>query len=219
MLQDVVGHALLLGVVWYGGLGFPGLMLVLALESFVIHLLSIAVYRERGLLRHLRDLLVSIGLLGALLGFLGAVYLIALDQVEGYDGSLDWRDLLRFDPDALAWAAAWACGHLALMLVASLLATRPREAWSRLSLMQSGVSYVLQFLLLLAVPFLGAFAVGVARSVDPEVEPGLAIAAGAVALRLLVALGFGLLPDSAVRDMADDPYGEGRQSRSRPSAT
>lgn len=72
VVQELVSHALLLGFAWYGGLGYLGIVLVFIAEALLIISLSIVLFPQRGLRRHLLDMVKAAGLSAFLLFFLVA---------------------------------------------------------------------------------------------------------------------------------------------------
>jgi hypothetical protein len=206
VVQEVVAHAALLAVAWFSGLGYIGTVLVLALELVLVNLLSTVVFPERGVLKHLRDLLLFVPLVAFLLMFVLLTYGAAMEsELEGAaaDGPFG---LLRFDAELLRWTATFTAVHLGAMLAYALTRPQPRLAWARMALMQSAVTFIAIFLLVFAAVFLGPFAIRGARVLWPDTPGDHVLSALAVLIRFAIALVMSRMPEDEIEKIARDPY-------------
>jgi hypothetical protein len=207
VLQELVSHTALYAVAWYGGLGYIGLLLMLALELVVVNLLSTVVYPERGVLRHLRDLVLFLPLMAFLLFFVLVTYGVARkDELVGAAADSPFG-LLQLDLDLLRWTAIYTVLHLGAMLVYARTRPQPRLEWARLALTLGAVTFIAIFVLIFVVAFLGAPAVEAVRWLVGTDVPGDRVLC---AIAVLVRLGFALLmsrmPEHDLKQIAAQPY-------------
>jgi hypothetical protein len=201
-LQEIASHAVLLAMAWFGGLGYLGTILVLVAEPLIVIGLSIFLYPQRGLRRHLWDLIKSCALMGFLLVFIVATYAAAHDN----SGGTDPRSLIQLEWSLLGWALGYSGLHLLGMLVHARTQPNPRKVWARLALTQGAVTFIALFLTIFAVAFIGTWLAPMVKQRWPQVQVGDVL----VLLAVLVRLGFALLmsrmPEDELDKIASNPY-------------
>lgn len=206
VLQEAVAHALLVAMAWYVGFGYLGVILVFVAELLLVSLLSTLMFPERGLWRHLRDLLKMTALLLFLLAFVFVTYGVAVEGDSGEAGMAGVRALSGVDRVQMLWGLGFSAAHLSAMLLYARSRPQPRKEWARLALMQNAATFVALFCLIFVVAFLGPFIVGAVRLVAPEVAGDSVL----VLLAALVRFGFALLvsrmPDKDLDEVAAKPY-------------
>lgn len=206
VLQETVSHGLLAAMAWFAGFGYLGVILILCAELLIVNLLSTVVFRERGVWRHLGDLLKFAALMVFLLFFVVVTYGVALEGDSGDAGKVGLAALMGVDRDLIYWGLAFSAAHLTALLLYARSRPQPRKEWAKLALMQSATTFVAMFCLIFVVAFLGPFAVGGARLVSPEVSGDAVL----VLLAVLVRFGFALLvsrmPDKDLDQIAAKPY-------------
>ena len=203
VLRELVSHALLLAFAWYGGLGYFGTVLVLAAEALLIIALSIFLYPQRGVGRHLWDIVKSSAFALFLLAFIAFTYGVATrDEAEvvvaALRGTFDWA--------LLAWSLGFAATHQLVMLAHARTSPDPRRTWARNALTQGAVTYLSLFFLVFVAAFVGPFAVSGARSIWPDVAADQVLALLAVLVRLGLALVMAHIPEHELDQMAKNPY-------------
>ena len=201
--REVAAHALLLAFAWYGGLGYFGTVLVLTAEALLIIALSIFLYPQRGLARHLWDIVKSSAFALFLLAFVAFTYGVATQDeaevvVAALRGAFDWT--------LLAWSLGFAAAHQLVMLVHARTTPDPRRSWARSALTQGAVTYLALFFLVFVAAFVGPFAVSGARSFWPDVDADHVLALLAVLVRLALALVMAHIPEHELDQMAKNPY-------------
>ncbi len=206
VLQELLSHAVLLGMAWFSGLGYLGVILMLAGEMVLMNLLSVLIYRERSLARHLGDLLKFSALMAFLLMFVFLSYGVALVGHSGEPMPAAIQAAIDLDTDLLGWTLAYAAVHLCAILVLTRTRPDPRKEWARLALAQGGVTFVAVFCLIFVVTFLGPPIIDIVRWVFPEVAAGVVLAPFAVALRFALALVMSRVSEESLAQMGSNPY-------------
>ena len=201
-LQEVVSHAVLLALAWFGGLGYLGTILVLVSEPLIVIGLTIFLYPQRGLRRHLWDMVKSSALMAFLLVFVVATYAAA----HGESGGVGIDRLIQLEWSLLAWAFGYSALHLGGMLVYASTQPQPRKAWARLALTQGAVTFIALFCTIFVAAFIGTWLAPMVRIYWPAVQVGDVL----VLLAVLVRLGFAILmshiPERELDEIADNPY-------------
>lgn len=206
VVSEAVLHLVLLGMVWYGGLGYLGLTLLMSAELVFVCTLSIVIFPERGIGRHLRDI-VS---LGGVTGFLLIFVLIAygeLIRADGQDASgAVVEAILALDDDVLLWGLAVSAVHLSALALVARLSPRPRLAWVQMAILNAGITVIWLFLLI-PVGFLAAGMLGgTTRTSVPAASFDAGLILFAVALRFALALLLSRLPARDLEQIAANPY-------------
>ena len=206
VMQEVISHAILLGLAWFGGFGYLGTVLVLSAEVLLICMLSIFIFPERGMLRHLGDLVKVAGILGFLLIFVFLGHGLALrggdDQALAYGVAA----VLDLDPVILLYALAYTALHLVAMAIYARTRPQPRKEWVRLATTQGATTFVALFLLIFAAIFLGVAVVNVLRWILPGIDSGDVLVLFAVVLRFGIALLVSRMPEKDLDEIAAKPY-------------
>lgn len=201
-LQEVVSHAVLLAIAWFGGLGYLGTILVLVSEPLIVIALSIFLYPQRGLRRHLWDMVKSSALMAFLLVFVVATYAAAHGARDG----VGFDQLVRLEWSMLAWALGYSALHLTGMLVYARTQPNPRKVWAGLALTQGAVTFVALFCTIFVVALIGSWLAPMVHIYWPAVQVGDVL----VLLAVLVRLGFAVLmshiPEDELDQIADNPY-------------
>ena len=201
-VQEVISHAVLLALAWFGGLGYLGTILVLVSEPLIVIALSIFLYPQRGVRRHLWDMVKS----GALMGFLLIFVLATYAAAHGESGGVGFDRLVQLEWSMLAWAVGYSAAHLTGMLVYAHTQPNPRKVWARLALSQGAVTFIALFITIFVAAFIGTWLAPMVRIYWPAVEVGDVL----VLLAVLVRLGFAVLichmPEHELDEIAENPY-------------
>ena len=206
VLQETLSHAVLLGMAWFSGLGYLGVVLMLAGEMLLVNLLSVLIYRERSFARHLGDLLKFSALMALLLMFVFLSYGVALVGHSGEPMPAAVQAAMDLDTDLLGWTLAYAAVHLCAILILTRTRPDPRKEWARLALAQGGVTFLAIFFLIFVVIFLGPPIIDIVRLAFPGVAAGVVLAPFAVALRFALALVMSRIPEESLAQMGSNPY-------------
>lgn len=208
--RESVSHVILLAVGWSSGLGYLGMVMLLGAELLLMTLLSIAVYPERGVRRHLVSLLWFIGTLAFLGLFVVVTYGAAMDSVSGFDAGESPFSVVRIDPDLLPWLLGYTAAHLGVMLLYARTRPNPRMVWSEEVLLQGSATLATVFVMILVALFVATpllIAIQWFTPVPEWVAENLLIGLLAAA-RFGMALVMNKLPQSARAEIAANPYVE-----------
>ena len=148
-LQILLAHGVLLVASLHGGLPYIVLQGLLAFELVLLNLATVPLYPERGLLRHLFDLLKLSALLAFLLLFVCISYAIVSsgEHADPITTTLArWHGL---HPASIAWAVGYIVVSLALSLLQALMSPEPRLAWMSNTLAAGGSTFVAMLFMLL----------------------------------------------------------------------
>jgi hypothetical protein len=204
--HESIAHALLLVLSWISGLGYVGLLLVLAFEVPMITLLTMGLYPGRGLRRQLWDLVK----VGFLMCFLLVFVLVGSGGVAGIESAVQGaggtRSPLELHPGLLIWALALASLHLGALRLQAQRHRDPRLQWARLALVQGAINLFTVFALIF-VGVLAMFAVVPLHAwLDPPWRPDAPMVLVAVALRYALALVFSRMTEAELDEIARNPY-------------
>lgn len=209
VLMVVGTHLLLLAGILWGGLPYLALQVLLAAELVVINLASVALYRERGLRKHVGDLLKTIAGMVFILFFVLVTYGVA--RVEG-GGSEDYplpvalASLAAIDTGALAWAFGYMVLHLSASLWLAFSSPDPRLAWAKSTLSEGGTTFVGMFLMIFVAIFVATpFAAALVR-LGFAVDIDILLACLMVALRTVLALVMATVSERETAAMAANPF-------------
>lgn len=206
VLQEVFAHALLLAMAWYGGFGYLGLILMLAAELLLICVLSIFIFPERGLGRHVLDIIKVSAITAFLLFFVFVTYGVATVGEEGEALDAAVRALQTMDRSVFGYALIYTALHLVAMAVYARTRPQPRKEWVKLATMQGATTFVALLGLIFLAVFLAAGALEMVSWVAPEIKGDHVLAAFAVLLRFAVAVLVSRMPDRDLEAIAAKPY-------------
>lgn len=209
LLSVLASHLLLLAAILWGGMPYPVLQILLAVELVVINLASIALYRERGLRKHVTDMLKTIGGLVFILFFVIVTYGVAKVEgggVEGYALPVALEVLAGVESEAIIWAVAYVVLHLSVSLWLALSSPDPRLAWAKSTLSEGGTTFVAMLLMIFVAIFIatpiGAGLGWIGLTVDIDVV----LACLMVAVRSVLALVMASMSEQETAAMAANPY-------------
>ena len=205
VVQELASHVLLVAAAIYFGIGYLGLMLVFMAEIVLGNLVSTGMYPERGVRRHLWDMVKIVAVMGFLLVFVVATYLVATDQGQDAAGGNPF-ERLRFDLDAVKLAVAFAAVHLSVLYLMARSQPDPRLAWTKSVSMQSAATFLALFFMIFVAAFAGPMVAGVAEIMSWPNPTDAALIVCVAALRLSLALLLTRMPEREVRQIASTPY-------------
>ena len=202
--QEVASHALLVGFALYFGIGYLGLMLIFMCEIVIGNLVTAALYPERGVAKHLWDLVKITGLMAFLMVFVVATYLAVTNR--GGESATDVWQRLDFDADAVKAAIAFAALHLSVLYVLARRQPEPRYAWTKTVLMQNAATFIGLFFMIFVAAFVGIAAAGVAELLGFANPADTALIVCVALLRLALCLLLTRMPEREAREIAGQPY-------------
>jgi len=208
-LQILLAHGVLLVASLRGGLPYIVLQGLLAFELVLLNLATVPFYPERGIARHLFDLVKLSALLAFLLLFVCISYAIVSsgEHADPITTTLArWRGL---HPASIAWAAGYIVVSLALSLLQALRSPEPRLAWMNNTLAAGGSTFV-AMLFMVFVGFFGARPIAAALEyVGAPTDPDALLISLMVGLRFFTALVAATISKGEVAEMARNPYVDG----------
>lgn len=208
-LQILLAHGVLLATSLCGGLPYVVLQGLLAFELVLLNLATVPFYPERGVLRHLFDLVKLAGLLAFLLLFICISYAIVAggEHADPIATTLArWNGLHRA---GVAWAAGYIVASLALSLLQASTSPDPRLAWMNNTLAAGGSTFV-AMLFMVFVGFFGARPIAAALEyVGAPTDPDVLLVSLMVGVRFFTALVAATISRGEVEQMARNPYVDG----------
>ena len=178
-------------------------MLIFMAEIVLGNLVTAALYPERGVGRHLWDLVKILGVMAFLLVFVIATYLAATDR--GGEAADVWHRL-DFDLDAVKAAIAFAAVHLSVLYVLARRQPDPRYAWTKAVLMQNAATFIGLFFMIFVAAFAGILVAGAAELLGFANPADTALIVCMAALRLALCLFLTRMPEREAREIAGQPY-------------
>ncbi len=204
--QEVAGHLVLLFAVWFGGLGYFGLALLMSAELLLICSLSILIFPERGVRRHLWDMLKlgGVTLFLLLFVFVTGGEVLRVGGEEAFGSAIG--SVVELPPGALAWAVLASAVHIAVLAIQARRSPQPRIAWVQLAIMNGGIT-VVWLLLLIPLPLLlGSLLVELSVTIASHAPRDTLLVLAALALRLAPALLVTRMPAKDIESIAGNPY-------------
>ncbi|MGN6520689.1 MAG: hypothetical protein ACTHK2_14815 [Dokdonella sp.] len=208
-LQILLAHGMLLFASLHGGLPYVVLQGLIALELVLLNVATVPFYPERGLLRHVADLVKMSALLAFLLLFVCISYAIVAggEHADPIATTMArWHDLRRA---GVAWAAGYIVVSLVLSLLAAISSPDPRLTWMNNNLAAGGSTFV-AMLFMAFVGFFGARPMAAALEyLGAPSDPDVLMISLMVGLRFFTALVAATISRTEVEAMARNPYVDG----------
>ena len=204
--QLALAHAVLLaGCVW-GGLPYVVLQALVAAEVILLDLATIALYPERGFVKHLWDLVKLCAGLVFVMFFIIASYAVAAHGEDKNPLFEVFHELRDLDVPAVIALVAYAAAQLAIALWHAWHSSDPRTTWARDNIGAGAASFLAMFFMVfvaffVAQPILICFAtIGVA------IDANTLLATLMVIVRFLLALVVATFGQAQFEEIAHDPY-------------
>lgn len=205
----MASHLMLLAGILWGGMPYLVLQGLLAVELFAINLATIPLYRERGMRKHVLDMLKTIAGLAILLFFVVVTYGVTQSEGGGSDGyalPVALATLKEVDTTALAWALGYVVVHLSIALWLALSSPNPRLAWMKSTVSEGATTLVAMLAMIFVSIFVATqMAAGLSR-LGLAVDVEMLLACLMVALRAALALVMASMSERQMAAMAADPY-------------
>ena len=206
VLQEIFAHGLLLAMAWYGGFGYLGLMLILSAELLLICVLSIFILPERGLVRHVGDMIKVSAITAFLLFFVFVTYGVASVGDQGEPMQASMEALEAMDRSVFVYALAYTTLHLVAMAIYARTRPQPRKEWVKLATMQGATTFIALLGLIFLAFILAAGVLEMVSWVSPEIKVDHVLALFAVLLRFAIALLVSRMPEKDLEEIAAKPY-------------
>lgn len=206
VIQESVAHAVLLALTWAGGLGYLGLLLIIAIEVPLITMLTMGLYPQRGLRRQFWDLVKVSLLMGFLMIFVLATSGVAAVPELRQDQNLGLLASIGLDPIALLSALAIAVLHLGALRWQARAHRDPGRQWARLALLQGAINLFTVFGLIFAGMLVAFVVVPLLMLLDPPWRQDAPLVLVAVAVRYAIALVFSRMTEAELDEIARNPY-------------
>lgn len=206
VLQHLATHVLLLLGCLRGGMPYVMLQALLALELLLIGAASIPLYPERGLRKHVLDLIkMSAGLAFALF-FLCVSYSVVASRGNSGASLLVQGVLAAAGHGAFAWALAYLLLNLCVSYRLARRNPDPRAWWSRETLSIGGATFVAMFLMVFVGFFIGLPLAGALDWLGIAADPDALLSTLMVALRFLLVLVVSTMSSEEMATVARNPY-------------
>jgi hypothetical protein len=203
VVQESVSHVVLLALTWLSGLGYLGLLLIIAIEVPLITLLTIGLYPQRGLRRQLWDLVKVSFMMSFLMAFVLIMSgLVAIPEFR-QEASID---SLGLDAGTALWVVCIAALHLAALRWQAHRNPDPRRQWARLALVQGAINLFTVFGLIFVGTVAALVIVPLLMALDPPWRPDAPLVLVAVGLRYSIALLMSRMTEAELAEIATDPY-------------
>ena len=180
----------------------------MAAELGMVNLLSIFFWPERGLRRHLWDLVKFVGAMVFLMFFVLMGAGVAMQPLHpDLDPMHTTIDMLgRIDATAIGWMLGAMVLHLGVLVWRSRSSADPQREWAGLALTQGAATLVTLLLLAMGMFLLGPLLAQAGAAMAGERGAHLLLALPVVALRCFFALLVSRMPERELQGIARQPY-------------
>jgi hypothetical protein len=199
--MQLLGHAQLLWFVFSGSLGYVELQLIFAAEVIIINVLSIPLYRSRGVAKHVSSMAMTLFGLSVMLMLLIGGYAANLDaQHENMSvfAQLNWHDFLI--------GIAYMLIRFVGILVVALASGDPKLSWARSSLTTGGVAFITMFFMAFIGFMGGILMTNAVAMAGGHMNVSVVLSVVAIALHFGFTILIDTMPQKEMREMADNPY-------------
>ncbi len=199
-------HMLLLLCIGWGGLHYVMVLVLLAVELLVFNLATAMFYPQRGLGRHIADLLKMVAGLAFVLFFLVITYGIVAEGDNGNALMAGLTALRGIGDTAVAWTAFYIVVRMLVSLWQARTAPEPRIAWAHNVLTENGVTFIAMFLMVFATFFVGVPLMIALKLIGFDASASVLLAGLMVTLRFALTLVVATMPAEEMAAIAADPY-------------
>ncbi|MEZ5520627.1 MAG: hypothetical protein R3F08_04005 [Dokdonella sp.] len=205
-LRVGISHAFLLVAALVGSLPFVFVQALLAVELILVSLATIPFYPERGLQKHLLDML-KLGAASAFVLFFSVVsYGVAAEGDSGNALEFGMSAFARLDWTDIAWALAYLVLHVAISLRTAMTSADPRATWAQNKLAEGGATFLALFFMVFVALFVGRPIVVGLAVLGSHVDVDALLSGLMVLVRYVLMLIVSLIPESEMKSIARNPY-------------
>lgn len=201
-----LAHSVLLGVALLGGLPYLITQAVLAAELVLLNLATIALYPERGVGKHVVDMLKSIFALGFVYFFILVTYGVASSPGRGNPLVIAWQSLDDAGIKDLVLSVFYVAVSLGIALWQVLRLPDPKQAWASRRLLEGAVTLLAMIFMILIAVSLGAPLVSMFNNFGFAVDANTILVTLMVITRFVFALVAATMPASELKSIAASPY-------------
>ena len=185
--QLAFSHAILLAGCLWGGLPYVVLQALVAVELILLDVATIALYPERGFVKHLADLLKLCAALAFVMSFVAISYAVVAHGEKKNPLFVAFDELRDLDVAGIVSLVAYAAGQLSIALWRAWHSTDPRTTWTRDNIGTGAASFLAMFFMVFVAFFVAQpILIGFAKI-------GIALDANALLATLMVLVRFFLL--------------------------
>ncbi len=199
-------HVLLLVCIAWGAMHYVMVLVLLAVELLVFNLATAMFYPQRGLGRHIADLLKMVAGLAFVLFFLVITYGIVAEGDNGQALMAGLTALRGIGDTAVAWTAFYIVVRMLVSLWQARTAPEPRIAWAQNVLAENAVTFIAMFLMVFATFFVGVPIMIALKLVGFDANASVLLAGLMVTLRFALTLVVATMPAEEMAGIAADPY-------------
>jgi hypothetical protein len=209
-LQLGISHALLLASAVWGAIPYVVLQTMLAAELLLINIVTIPLYPERGVLRHLGDVVKMMFALAFVLFFIVISYGVVARQagVQGEPLQIALGAFAGLGFNDAMWGISYVLVRLSISMWQARRTPDPRTAWASDNLLFGGSTFVAMFFIVfvaffVAQPLMAGLAmIGVDANVDVVLSTLMVI------VRYGTALIASTFSKTGVEEIARQPYAD-----------
>lgn len=202
----VVGHAVLLAGVLWGGVPYVLMQALLALELLAVNVANVFVYRERGWRKHVLDILKLTAALVFVLFFLIVTHGVAKQAGSGNAMATGLQELESLSVGIAGWMLAYIVVHAGVSLWQALRSPNPRRAWAQQSLSGGAVTFIAMFFMVFAGLFLAAPLASGLRTIGFPANVDTLMGGFMIATRFVLSLVAATISPSELDAIAANPY-------------
>ena len=205
-MQLVLSHlTLLVGCLW-GGLPYVVLQALLSAELILLCLASIALYPERGVAKHVWDMVKLCGMLAFVMLFVLITYGAVAEPDNPQPLSVAAQVFRAIDAGTVYWAFTYAGAHIALALWSAWQSSEPRLIWARENLGTGAVNWLAMVVMIMVAIFIAKPVLNVFASIGIAIDADVLLASLMVLVRFLLSLVLATLSETDLKDVANQPY-------------
>jgi hypothetical protein len=182
------------------------LQALLAAELILLSMATIPLYPERGVLKHLFDLLKLGAGLAFVLFFIVISFGVASVGEQGNPLDISLQGFRDTPPSAYAWALAYTVVQLALSAWQAHQSADPRGTWARNNLGQGAATFISMFLMVFVAFFFARPVVAAFARMGLVMNVNALLASLMVIVRYVLALVLSTIPATEMDAIARNPY-------------
>lgn len=205
-LRVGISHVFLLIAALLGSLPFVVVQALLVVELILVSLATIPLYPERGLLRHLMDMLKLAGASVFVLFFSVVSYGVVSEGDSGNALEHGLHAFARLDLADISWALGYLLVHVAISLHSARTSPEPRVTWASNNLAEGGATFLALFFMVFVAFFVGRPIVAGLAWLGWSIDVDALLSSLMVLVRYLLMLIMTLIPDSEIKSIANNPY-------------
>ena len=205
-LRVGISHGFLLIAAILGSIPFVVVQTLLVAELILVSLATIPFYPERGVMRHVLDMLKLSGTSVFVLFFAVVSYGVASEGDSGNALEFGLRAYTRLDLGDILWALAYLVLHVAISLRTALTSPDPRETWAKNKLAEGGATFLALFFMVFVAFLVGRPIIVGLATFGLHIDVDALLSGLMVLVRYVLMLIVSLISDSEMNSISRNPY-------------